>query len=218
MKKILLGCGVLVLVLGTGGAVGAYYFLWRPAKAYVVEFAKLQEIPQLNRQVRNTAPFTPPPDNALTNDAVERFVQTQQGIQVKLGQRVDELGAKYQQLTQGRADYRPSWSELTSAYKDLAAVIVEAKRMQVDALNQNNFSLAEYEWTRQRIYEAAGIPINADFGKILSGIANGKAPTTENQTAAPSEAALRVPEENRALVTPHVKGLGERAGLAAFGL
>src|SRR6188508_3116938 len=107
MKKILLGCGVLVLMLGIGGAVGAYYFLWRPAKAYVVEFAKLQEIPQLNRQVRNTAPFTPPPDNALTNDAVERFVQTQQGIQVKLGQRVDELGIKYRQLTQGRADYRP---------------------------------------------------------------------------------------------------------------
>jgi len=88
MKKSLIGCLVLVIVVGIGGAVGAYYFLWRPAKAYVVEFAKLQEIPKLNRQVRNTAPFTPPADNVLTNDAVERFVQTQQGIQVKLGQRV----------------------------------------------------------------------------------------------------------------------------------
>jgi len=107
---------------------------------------------------------------------------------------------------------------LTSAYKDLAGVIVEAKRAQVAALNQHNFSVAEYEWTRQRIYEAAGIPINADFEKIVRGVAEGKPPAAENQTSASSEAPVSTPEKNRQLVTPHLKGLGERAGLAAFGL
>ena len=35
------------------------------------------------------------------------------------------------------------------------------RRAQVDALNQQGFSLAEYEWTRQRVYEAAGLPVDA---------------------------------------------------------
>jgi len=217
MKKVLLGCGILVGVVGIVGAFGAYYFLWRPAKAYVVEFAKLREIPQLNRQVKNTASFTPPADNVLTSDRVERFVQTQQAIQTKLGQRVDELGNKYRQLVHGPSNYKPSWTELTSAYKDLAGLIVEAKRLQVEALNQTNFSLAEYEWTRQRVYEAAGIPINADFEKILRAISEGNTSPKEIQSVS-SEPSVSPPEKNRELVAPFVKGLGDRAGLAAFGL
>ena len=125
MKKGLIGCLVIVVVLAIGGAVSAYYFLWRPAKAFVVEFAKLQEIPKLNQQVKKTATFTPPTGNELTNDGVERFVQTQKAIQTKLGQKVDELGTKYHNLTQGRSDYKPSLPELINAYKDLAGLIVE---------------------------------------------------------------------------------------------
>lgn len=218
MKKTLIGCLVVMVIMGIGGAIGAYYFLWRPAKATFVEFTKLQEIPKLNQQVRKTTPFTPPSDNVLTSDAVERFVQTQQTIQTTLGKRVDELDIKYREILHGRPDYKPSWSELTSAYKDLAGIIVDAKRVQVEALNTHNFSLAEYEWTRQRVYEAAGLPINVDFEKFLRGIAEGKIPAGEKQTSTSTEAPATPPERNRALVAPHVKGLGERAGLAAFGL
>ena len=60
MKKVLLGCGILVLVLGIGGMISAYLFVWKPAKSMVTEVAKLREIPKLNQQVQKTASFTPP--------------------------------------------------------------------------------------------------------------------------------------------------------------
>jgi len=219
MKKVLIGCGILVLVLGISGAIGAYYFVWRPAKAYVAEFAKLKEIPQLNQQVRNTTSFAAPTDNVLTTESVDRFVRTQQTIQTTLGAKLEELRTKYRTLGEGlSANRKPSWSEVTGAYKDLAGLIVEAKRAQVDALNQNNFSLAEYDWTRRRVYEAAGIPLNGDFEKILSDISAGNKPSENNSSTPPPESAAVVPEKNRTLVSPHAKELGERAVLAAFGL
>lgn len=219
MNKVAIGCLGAVLVFGVGGAVGAYYFLWRPAKAYVGEFAKLKEIPRLNQQVTKTAAFTPPAGNELTGEVVDRFVRTQKDIQTKMGQRLEELSAKYRTIGQSLdAGRRPTWAEITGAYKDVAGLILDAKRAQVEALNQNNFSVAEYDWTRQRIYEAAGIPINADFEKILKSIAEGTASDQENRPPAATGTAPLVPEKNRTLVAPHTKELGERAVLAAFGL
>lgn len=94
MKKVLLGCGILVLVLGVGGAVGAYYFLWKPAKALVAEVAKLKAIQQLNQQVRNTMAFAAPVDQTLTNDRVDRFIRTQPQIQSALGQKTEVREAR----------------------------------------------------------------------------------------------------------------------------
>lgn len=219
MNKTLVGCLAVVLLLGIGGAVGAYYFVWRPAKAYVSEFAKLKEIPQLNQQVRKKASFSPPADQVITKDAVERFVGAQTFIVTKLGQRADELHAKYRLLAaDGQTPRKPTFSELASAYRDMAGLIVEAKRAQVEALNQYQFSLAEYEWTRQRIYEAAGIPISADFEPALRAIAEGGSPDGGKSEPKPAPADVKVPEGNRALVEPYKKELVDRAVFAAFGL
>jgi hypothetical protein len=219
MKKFIFGCLAVVLLVGIGGAVGAYYFLWKPGKAYVVEFAKLKEIPQLNQKVRNTAAFAPPADNVLMKESVDRFMRTQQTIHVRLGQRLDEFSAKYRLLGQAdNANYKPSVSEVMSAYKDMAGLILEAKRAQVDALNENNYSLAEYDWTRRTIYEATGIPINPEFEKALRAIGEANKPEAEKTPDTTPAPVVNVPEKNRELVSPHMKELTERAVLAAFGL
>jgi hypothetical protein len=217
MKKFLIGCFAIVVVLAVGGGIAAYHFLWRPAKALVAEFSKLQEIPKLNQQIRNTSTFTPPADRELTSGDVERFVRTQQSIQVKLGQRLDEFSAKYRLLTQA-TDHKPSASELLNAYKDLAGLVVDVKRAQVDALNQNDFSLEEYDWIRRSVYEASGIPINMDFEKILRAAAEGRKPDMEKREPTTPETIVPVPEKNRTLVAPYTKELADRAVLAAFGL
>lgn len=219
MKKVLLGCGILVLVLGIAGSIGAYYFLWRPAKAVAGEFAKLKEIPKLNEQVRNTATFAPPSDNVLPNQVFERFLQTQRTIQSTLGKRAEELNAKYQLMERTRGSgTTPSWAELTAAYKDFAGLLLEAKRAQVDALNQNGFSLAEYEWTRQRVYEAAGLPVDLNFEKIIREVAESALSGKKPEPSPPPAAAAAVPESNRTLIAPHTKELTDRAVLAAFGM
>ena len=218
MKKFLIGCLALVVVLGIGGAIGGYYFVYRPIRAYAAEFAKLKEIPELNQQVRKTAAFIPAADNGLTSDGVERFIRAQRAIQVKLGPRLDELRAKYRTFDQSQgSEHKPSFSELTGALKDLAGLIVEAKRAQVEALNQNDFSLAEYDWTRHRVYEAAGIPVDASFEKAMHDIGQGKQ-VEQAPTSPGPEPEATVPANNRTLVAPHVKELGERVALAFFGL
>lgn len=218
MNKFLLGCGLLVVVVGIGAAVGAYHYLWKPAKSMVTEVTKLQEIPKLNAQVQKTAAFTPPADSTLTSDGVDRFRRTQEAIVTKMGTRANELAAKYQLMTKGRQNYTPTLTELMGAYRDLAGLIVEAKRAQVEALNQNNFSLAEYDWTRRRVYEAAGVPVNLDIEKLVRDVAEGKIPVGEKAESSTPPPTVAVPEKNRALVTPHAKEFTERAVLAAFGL
>lgn len=219
MNKPLVGCLAGVVVLAVGGAVGAYHFLWRPTRAYVTSFTKLQEIPRLNQQVRKQSAFTPPAGQLLSADAVERFLATQRSIVKQLGQRVDELHAKYRLLTpEGGTPRQPSFTEIVNAYRDLAGLIVDAKRAQVEALNQQQFSLAEYEWTRQRIYEAAGIPNVVDLEQALRAIAEGRKEDAESARVKPATSAADIPEANRTLVAPYQKELTDRAVFVAFGL
>ena len=44
MKKIVLGCGIVVLLLAIVGGAGMYYFVYRPAKAFVSSMAQLGEV------------------------------------------------------------------------------------------------------------------------------------------------------------------------------
>jgi hypothetical protein len=218
MNKFLLGCGILVGLLGIGGMFGAYFYLWKPAKSMVTEVTKLQEIPKLNQQIRNSTSFTPPADNTLTGESVDRFVRTQNAMMDQLGARANQLSAKYELMSKNRPNYTPTWPELVGAYKDFAALIVEAKRVQVEALNQNNFSLEEYEWMRQRIYEAAGLAIDMNIAKLIREVSEGKLPTGGQQASIKATPPVSVPEKNRELVKPHAKLLVDRAVLVAFGL
>jgi hypothetical protein len=217
MNKFLLGCGILVGLLGIGGMFGAYFYLWKPAKSMVTEVAKLQEIPKLNQQVRISTPFVPPADNTLTSEGVDRFVRTQNAMIKKLGARANQLAAKYELMQKNRQNYTPTWPELAGAYKDFAGLIVEAKRAQVEALNQSNFSLQEYEWTRQRIYEAAGLPIDMNIARLIREVSEGKLPSGDKFSSS-AVTPMTVPEKNRMLVTPYAKELVDRAVLVAFGL
>jgi hypothetical protein len=215
MKKILIIVLVMFMLLGIGGVVLGYVFIYRPAKAYVVSLGQLQEIPKLEEQVRNRETFLPPANGELTPERITRFVQTQQVIRQRLGTRLEELDRKYKALNpRANEDRTPSVSEALGALKDLAGLVLEAKKYQVDALNQNAFSVQEYDWTRARVYEASGIPLELTFQRALRDAAAGKKPNFDR----PDTGAIEVPAKNRTLVAPHVKQLTDTAPLAFFGL
>ena len=217
MKKVLIGCGVLVLVLGIGGAVGAYYFVWKPAKATLAEFAKLKEVPQINQQVQKKEPFTPPPSGELTQSSVDRFIRVQNTINTRMGARANELAVKYR-LMENIPNEKRSVTELISAYKDLAQMFVDGKRMQIDALNENNFSLAEYKWTRTQVYAAANIPVEFDAEQLFNAIAEGNVSAIESSLKPTRDPAVPVPEKNKTLVMPHQQALLDRVPIVALGL
>src|SRR5690606_38116896 len=108
-----------------------------------------------------------------------------------------------------------SVKEALSALRDLAGLVLEAKRFQVEALNQYNFSVEEYDWTRARVYEASGIPFDLTIQRAIRDAAAGKVPDFESHANSTSE---DVPEKNRTLVAPHKKQLADAAPLAFFGL
>jgi hypothetical protein len=214
MRKVLFGCLGILVIGGVVGGVAGYYFVYRPAKSFVAGLTQLQELPKLNAQVRNTRPFTAPPDGVLTESMVERYVKAQQSLHDTMGARLRALDAKYEVLN--REDAREtSFSEGIAALKDLGGVILEAKRVQIDVLNSHGFSLAEYDWVRSAMYAASGIPMSVNFSHIIEQASSGQAPTGQTLSEAVTGA---VPERNRELVAPHEEMLRENAALAFFGL
>jgi len=213
MKKLVIGCLFFVLLLGIGGAIAGYFFVYRPARQYVASFAELSKVAEADTRVANTSAFTPPASGELTPQMVERFMAVQDAIKSRLGTRMDMLQEKYKKFD--NQTERPGIADVIGAYRDIAGIITEAKLAQVDALNAQQFSLAEYAWVRNEVYRAAGLPAPGfDLSKIAEAVQQGKVPEGPIQDTLAGNAPLA----NRTLVAPHVKRLEEQVALAWFGL
>jgi hypothetical protein len=213
MKKVAIGC-LVALVLGAVLVGIGGYWAYNKTKGMVASFSQLQEIPKIEAQVQNKASFTAPGNGELTEDQVTRFIAVQKAIRDQLGARVQELDAKYDALSKKHGS-DASIGEGLGALKDLGSLIVEAKKVQVEALNAQHFSLAEYEWARGAAYQAAGVPLSVNFQQIIKDAQAGQLPTGDSVTEAVTG---DVPEKNKALIAPHAEALRQSAGLAFFGL
>lgn len=217
MKKGLLGCLLLFVIVLAGAGYAAYRFVYLPGKAYVESFAQLKVVPELNAQVKNQAAFVAPASQELTSADLDRFLGVQRAIRGRLGSRLTELQAKYKTFDSRNQEggKKPSMAEAFGAFRDLAGLYVEAKRAQVDALNAEGLSLANYEWMRARAYEAAGMPVDLSIQHALNEIAAGKKP---GDTEVEQTTAVVVPEKNRKLVAPHAEELSQGMALVFFAL
>lgn len=219
MKKGILGClGVLVALVMVGGGA-SYVFFVKPASDYIGSFTQFAELNAMNQEVENRAPYDPPADDELTAEQVRRLLAVQETVEGEMGQRLDALKTKYEsmeadmQLEGREANYR----EVIGAWRDIVDLVLEAKRIHVDALNAHAFSLAEYRWVRDRVYEAAGVMLPASS---LTDIAEAVRESGGDPQAVKQqyEAGLaEVPARNRELVEPHAEALEERAWLAWIG-
>ena len=218
MKKLAIGCGVVLLLLGIVGA-GVGYYVYRQASSMFAQLRELDRLPEIERAVRVQSTYTPPTSGELTVAQVERLIKVQELVRQRLGQRFAELEAKYKTLIdkdkkEATAADVPA---LLGAYRDMAAAWMEAKRSQVDALNTVEMSLAEYKWIREQTYRALGVPyMDLDVSKIVEQIRSGRTnvePAQIGGSIGPSG-----PESNRKLIEPYKKRLEENLPLAAFGL
>lgn len=221
MKKVLVGC-LVVLVLCGIAAAAASYFLYRAASG-VVERAQnylegMNELGELEKQITNRTSHVPPANNELTEEQVARFVRVQDSVRAALGQRVDEIEKKYEHLkANASSDAQPSITDMMTALGDLANLFVQARRFQVNALNQERFSQDEYSWVRDQIFQAAGVDVASriDLRKIEESI---RQKTGIDDIRAPEVPTLKVPEKNRELVKPHLDKMDKWIPLVFFGL
>ncbi len=218
MKKLAIGCGVVLLLLGIVGA-GVGYYVYRQASSMFAQLRELDRLPEIERGVRVQSTYTPPTSGELTVSQVERLVKVQELVRQRLGQRFAELEAKDKTLIdkdrkEATAADVPA---LLGAYRDMAAAWMEAKRSQVDALNTVEMSLAEYKWIREQIYRALGVPyMDLDVSKIVEQIRSGRTNVEPGQIG--GSIGPSGPESNRKLIEPYKKRLEENLPLASFGL
>ena len=190
------GCLGLLLVAGALG-VGVYFLLIRPAQALLGEFT---QVFRLEQEVRDQRPYTPPPGAPLSPDQVQRFVRVQREVRQGLGARFTALEGRLEQLSQqvgGRAqlDYRVA----LDLFRDSGALVTEAKRLQVQALNRHGFSVGEYAWVRREVYSALGYGVpTLNPQEILRQIGSGDFNPKVDLSRSPApQASLRLGEPYR---------------------
>lgn len=173
MKKLVIGCGLALLIVGIAGSVGFYYFVYKPARAFVASVSQVGTLAELDATVTNTQAFTAPANDTLVEAQVRRFVAVQESLHAKMGARAAELQAKYKAID-ARGGEGIGMAEAVGAYQDLFGIIAEAKKTQVDALNAQGFSVDEYTWVKSRFYEAAGVTVTGiDFREMASKLQSG---------------------------------------------
>jgi len=215
MKKLAIGCGVLLL-LGMVGAGGASYYAYHKVSSAFAGFAELGSLPQLERSVKNQRPFAPPAAGEPSQAQIERLLEIQGNVRTRLGARADEIEHRYRRLLAKDSVTAVDVPELVSAYRDLAAAYMDGKRAQVEALNRTGLSLEEYRWIRSQAYGALGMSLlEVDVSRIIDDVKAGRQPATPASRLTPARSTSPA---LRTRVEPHRKALEANIGLAFFGL
>lgn len=216
MKKLAIGCTGVLLLLGLVAA-GVAYYTYRQLRSTIVQLAELGEIGDLERSVRVRVPFVPPASEALTSEQIERLVRVQTLVVQRLGERVVDFEEKYKTLAAKDNASIADAPAILAAYRDMAAAWLEAKRSQVEALNEVGFSLDEYRWVRDQAYRALGAPyVDFDIGRLVEEVRRGA--TTTDVGRLRGSMGPDGPESNRKLVEAFRTQLEQNIALASFGL
>jgi hypothetical protein len=217
MKKLAFGCGIVVLVLG-GAIVGVGYYGYMKVRSTVAAFADLGQARDIERGVKIQTPFVVPASGELTSAQVEKLVKITSRVRERLDQDMAVFQRTYKTLAEKKDATAADLPALVSAYRDLAKDWLNAKRAQVEALNEAGLSMQEYRWIRSAAYGALDIPfMDVDFGRIADQVksAGGKADGTVLVGGA---FAGKGPASNLKLVEKYRKQLEDYIPLASFGL
>ena len=220
MKKILVGCLVVLVIAIVGfGVAGFYAYRWaKPLIQSTGDYLdRARAMARLSDEVNNKSAYTPPASGELTQAQVDRFVAVQTRVRDELGARWAEIETKSAQIGAKTRENNGqlALSEMASVFSDLSGIYMDARRAQVNALNVQKFSDAEYTWVRRRVYEAAGVEMagSIDLSKLEQLAREGMQNPTLSFPDIP-----KPPQSNVALVKPHLAKVKEWVPLAVLGL
>jgi hypothetical protein len=214
MKKLAIGCGIVLVLCGIAFCVMAYVVYYK-AQSYMAPVRQLAQIGQMDSRVANHTPYTAPAGGELTEDQMRRFAAVHESMKATLGKRVDELTAKQNEWQRRQqSEHRDATpGEVYAAVTDMMGLVLEAKSAQVTALNASHFSIEEYDWVRSHVYAAAGLSLaQISLANLPDAIKNG------GDITRTMPSADDVPERNKAIVAPYMPKLREWAPFIFFGL
>jgi len=156
MKKAILGCLGVSLIVALVGGIGGYWFVVKP---FWEGLSSLKEINQANEEIENQESYEPPETGELKAEQVERFVAVQKEIRSGLEGKIAYLEEEYGKIEEEANQVEPSLGELFGFWKEGLNLYAEAKKVQIDALNEHGFSLEEYQYVQRSFYQALGLEI-----------------------------------------------------------
>jgi hypothetical protein len=174
----------------------------------------------LNETIVNQDTFVPPPEGVLTEDGLQAFSRIQETMKTGMGEADYTLLHERSRILMGMFDddeeneYRDvSLKTAVMALDGLGPILVRAKELQVQALNQEGMSLAEYRWTRERFYRALGFSrANLYFEDFAASMKAGE------DTSPPPEDTTEPPERNRDLAALYSDSVDDWHPFMIFGL
>ncbi|MDX1626681.1 MAG: hypothetical protein R3323_09210 [Wenzhouxiangellaceae bacterium] len=209
MKKFAIGCFAVAVLLAVGG-IGIVWYKYgddiSQGVSAVQGFAKIgTEFQELDESIENTNTFTPPADRVLDEQRFDRFLAAHRQMRQALEGRLTALQEKYEALENemDASGGEAGLGEVAGAYADMANLLLDAKRAQVEALNAHDFSLEEYNWTREQVYRAIGESV------AVAAVAQNPATVSQMNRS--------VPPETVELVEPYRDELMEGYVLAWWG-
>jgi hypothetical protein len=212
VKKLAIGCAILLVVAGAAiGGVG--YYLYLKVEPTLSQFKELAQVHDIERDVKVQTPFVVPTSGALTAAQVDKMMLVTSRVRARLDQDMAVFQRTYKSLAERKDATAADLPALASAYRDLAKDWLSAKRAQVEALNEAGLSLDEYRWIRSSAYGALDIPFtDVDLGRIAEQVKAG------GQVIVGGAFAGKGPASNLKLVEKYRKQLEDYLPLAAFGL
>jgi len=227
--KILLGCGIAVVVVGLGVAavvIGGAYWVKGKAETYVKGVAATaEEIARYTEQAnRNT--FTPPADGVLQEPQLVKFLDVRKQIYAVYLQHKPEFDSLAER-TKNKKDL--SVSETLEAGSLIARLGGNVRLIQMKALAAAGMSETEYRYIQQAVYMSAwarefqkeGAPQASEHVRAMASagaaIPGGKAVFDELGNRSK---AIEVPQPNIELFRKYEEDIKKYAmtGLAAVGL
>ena len=94
MKKIAIGCGVVLLILTVAGGFAAWYAYRKASGMYadarskfdstVAGLTELGKVPDIERTVRNATPYSPPSSGEITSTQLTKYLAVQAQVRQTL--------------------------------------------------------------------------------------------------------------------------------------
>ncbi len=221
-KGKLIGCLVVVVLLGVLAMGAAYWFVLRPmwsAGAGFVDGARdWASAMDLGEGISNEAPFAAPDDGRLTPAQVDAFVRVQSSVAAAMGDDLAGL-AERARAVQGAPTDLGSLQDIATTYAEASALFSRFKLAQATAVNAEGLSRQEYSWVRRQAL--AALPLLVDVGSLPQLPALPKIPGLPDPPQLPAlPAAVSEPEAlaaaryNADLLKPHLPLLEKTLGVA----
>jgi len=222
MKNFAIGCGVIFLILiGVGGYI-AYDRVIKPGMGIVRGIQQAAEMEELNKDINNKRNFTIPSNGELNETQVTDYMTALKFMREDLQDDYDIMKAKVEELdAKSETNNLEGIRDIADIYQQMLTTMTEAKKSQVKAINEIGYSLEEYNWVRERVFEAAGLGVYSFGIEQLAQAAEEDGSqalqTLEDDLRAEIDNA-NIPQANIDLVQPYIEELPEFLGFASFGL